>query len=923
MSQQSDEEFIFNAARKIEDLQARAEYLSQACGGDEALLNRVKSLLESHQAESQFLEVPAESPTLDSNTRPEKLGTKIGRYKLLQEIGTGGFGVVYMAEQTQPVRRKIALKIIKAGMDTKEVVARFEAERQALAMMDHPNIAQVHDGGATETGRPYFVMELVKGVPITEFCDKNKYTPDQRLRLFLDVCHAVQHAHQKGIIHRDLKPSNVLVTLADGKPIVKVIDFGIAKATNQQLTQRTLFTAFGQMVGTPQYMSPEQAEMSCLDVDTRSDVYALGVLLYELLTGTTPVQAERLRTAGYAEMQRIIKEEEPPKPSNRLSTSGEQLTVIADKRCISPDKLMSQVRGDLDWIVMKTLEKDRNRRYESASNLAADVLNYLNDEPVEARPPTIRYRVGKYVRKNRVAIGVTALLIVSMGLGLIGTTRNASVARRRLGEIESQKLALLDEAKKQTIIYALQGDLDEAATKLELAKTLGAERTWVTLREGQIALQAAEYDKARALLQQATEQLPSSTAAYSLRLICEYFSGYEHSYLMQVGSLKDQPASEFEDYLFRGLAQTWAHPKRAVDDLQKAVEDEPHHAIVHLVLASALRLLAADMPNARDAYDVATQAIGEAITAKTMLPDNAFAMTELIHSHIVLANICEKIGPEFDIERAATIETARLAVNKSKSIEPYNSMLHRARIYFFNQFGERDDEAAELLANVPVNLGQMEEHSDVVFRRAWMNLRCDELELAQKELDSMGGLFAQSYLVPQALIDTADASPEQFLDLQNKYRKLLNDPQRDSRGLFGHHDWAIARILLLDEIATQRGESFREVIMTLNYDYANDFLPLAKYLSGDRTVEPDDIIRGLENSNRLFAENLFLLGVDSLANGNRLQARRHFEDCLATNYYEFFVYWWSQAMLERLDDENWLPWLPNLVTVDSTGSTND
>lgn len=310
-SQQIDEERIFHLARKQPDAGARAEYLDQVCAGDQGLRERVEALLEIHEQEQSFLKSNGEPPPTEAiGELNVTSGQQIGRYKLLQKIGEGGFGVVFMAEQSRPVRRKVALKVIKPGMDTQAVVARFEAERQALAMMDHPNIARIFNGGATDGGRPYFVMELVKGVPITEYCDKNELSTEQRLQLFTTVCQAVQHAHQKGIIHRDIKPTNVLVTLADGQPVVKVIDFGVAKATNQQLTERTLFTAFGQMVGTPQYMSPEQAEMSCLDVDTRSDVYSLGVLLYELLKGTAPLESERLRSAGYAEVQRLIREEE-------------------------------------------------------------------------------------------------------------------------------------------------------------------------------------------------------------------------------------------------------------------------------------------------------------------------------------------------------------------------------------------------------------------------------------------------------------------------------------------------------------------------------------------------------------------------------------------------------------------------------------
>jgi tetratricopeptide (TPR) repeat protein len=354
----------------------------------------------------------------------------IGPYKLLEQIGEGGFGVVFMAEQTQPVRRKVALKVLKPGMDSRPIIARFEAERQALALMEHPHIAQVLDGGATPSGRPYFVMELVRGIPITAFCDQHQLPVRARLALFVSVCQAVQHAHQKGIIHRDLKPSNVLVTLHDGTPVVKVIDFGIAKALGQQLTDKTLFTGFAQMIGTPLYMSPEQAGMSGLDVDTRSDVYSLGVLLYELLTGTTPFDEERLRQAGYDEMRRIIREEEPPKPSTRLSTLGQAATTVSTQRQSHPKRLSQLFRGELDWIVMKALEKDRNRRYETANGLARDLERYLHDEPVLAGPPGAMYRLKKTFRRHRILVLASGLVLLALVAGTAVSTWQAIRARR-------------------------------------------------------------------------------------------------------------------------------------------------------------------------------------------------------------------------------------------------------------------------------------------------------------------------------------------------------------------------------------------------------------------------------------------------------------------------------------------------------------
>ncbi len=406
----------------------QAAYLDAHCGDDDDLRRDVLAMLaqEAASSETGFMAEGAGRAMLagavaeDDRRGSETVGDVIGRYRLVEEIGAGGFGVVYAAEQTAPVRRTVALKIIKLGMDTREVIARFEAERQALALMDHPSIARVFDAGATDAGRPYFVMELVPGMPITTYCDTHRLAVEDRLALFQQACAAVQHAHQKGVIHRDLKPSNVLVTEQDGRPIPKIIDFGIAKATDARLTAQTVFTADRQFIGTPEYMSPEQAA-AARDIDTRSDVYSMGVLLYELLTGTTPFQADELRRAAYAEMQRIIVEETPPKPSTRLSTLA-ALPDAATRRHIEPKRLSGLVRGDLDWIVMKALEKDRARRYDSAAGFAEDVQRYLDCEPVVASPPGRMYRLRKFARRNRVAVVAAAALTIVLLAGATGTT---------------------------------------------------------------------------------------------------------------------------------------------------------------------------------------------------------------------------------------------------------------------------------------------------------------------------------------------------------------------------------------------------------------------------------------------------------------------------------------------------------------------
>ncbi len=450
----------------------RADYLAAACAGDDALRAQVEALLSAHDRAANFLASPtadhsAEAlPTADSSSSAPTLilsliptlregpGTRIGPYKLLQLIGEGGFGSVFMAEQEQPVARRVALKIIKLGMDTRQVVARFEQERQALAMMDHPNIAKVLDAGATETGRPYFVMELVKGDPISAYADKHNLTIDDRLHLFAQVCAAVQHAHTKGIIHRDIKPSNVLVSTHDGRPHAKVIDFGIAKATLSKLTEKTLFTEHRQLIGTPEYMSPEQAEGS-LDIDTRTDVYSLGVLLYELLTGTTPFTGQELRSAAYAEIQRIIHEVEPPKPSTRLSQNSETLASVAARRKTEPKRLGSLVRGELDWIVMKALEKDRTRRYETANGLAADIRSYLAGEAVVAAPPSTAYRFKKFIRRNRVMVTAGSAVAATLLIGAIAFAWQAKVASDQRDKAVAAQRA---EAEQRTQAEAARAD---------------------------------------------------------------------------------------------------------------------------------------------------------------------------------------------------------------------------------------------------------------------------------------------------------------------------------------------------------------------------------------------------------------------------------------------------------------------------------
>jgi len=477
-------------AVNVSDPALRTQFLDEACAGDTRLRAAVDAMLLAHADAERFFEhgrAAVNAPEVDAQAAAviheayidieemadEQIGSRVGRYKLLQKIGEGGCGTVYMAEQEEPVRRQVALKVIKLGMDTKSVIARFEAERQALAMMDHPNIARVLDAGATETGRPFFVMELVRGTRITKYCDENNLDNTQRLELFIQICRAIQHAHQKGVIHRDIKPSNILVTLHDGLPVPKVIDFGIAKATEGRLTDNTMFTAVEQFVGTPAYMSPEQAEITGLDVDTRSDIYSLGVLLYELLTGRTPFDSKTLTHSGLDEMRRTLREDEPQLPSTMITLLRRtELMLTASQRHAEPPKLISELKGDLDWIVMKALEKDRNRRYETANGLAMDIQRYLESEPVMARPPSRVYRLQKLVRRNKMVFVAAGAVALALMIGL-GTSTWLFIRERATSQREMLLRAQAEDRAKitQALMFVSQDKYDDADAVLDKVRS--------------------------------------------------------------------------------------------------------------------------------------------------------------------------------------------------------------------------------------------------------------------------------------------------------------------------------------------------------------------------------------------------------------------------------------------------------------------
>ncbi|HEV2971097.1 MAG TPA: tetratricopeptide repeat protein [Pirellulales bacterium] len=595
---------IFGRALDIPSEAERTAYLDEVCAAAPEIRHKVDALLNAYASAGSFLESPliaAPSPEVTSDfPLHEGPSSQIGPYKLLQKLGEGGMGTVYMAEQEHPVRRRVALKIIQAGMNSAKVVARFDQERQALTMMDHPNIARALDAGATETGRPYFVMELVKGIPITRYCDHEHLTPAERLELFIPVCQAIQHAHQKGIIHRDIKPSNVLIALYDGRPVPKVIDFGVAKATGQTLTERTMFTEVGSIVGTLEYMAPEQAELNNLDIDTRADIYSLGVLLYELLTGSPPFTSQQLRSAAFAEMLRLIREVEPPRPSTRLSSS-EELASIAALRRLEPQRLTKLVQYDLDWIVMKALEKDRGRRYETANALADDITRYLHDEPVQAGPPRAGYRLRKFLRRNKRPVLAAALVLLSLVGGIMGTTwglvrasqaLDAEAEQRHAADKLAQEKAALAEVERQS--------RDRADRQSELAlKTLNSVVFEIASKLEGVP---GAHEVRRSLLSTAIEGLKQVARTLEVAPNADHALVWSHIQLGDVFLLAGGPKSG-------GTEEARKQFQIARDVAEKLAHDNPKNVHAQRDLGAAyqslgdLSLQLGNLPAAREAFD--------------------------------------------------------------------------------------------------------------------------------------------------------------------------------------------------------------------------------------------------------------------------------------------------------------------------------
>ncbi len=901
-SRQLDEEAIFHVARQIPTTDARSTYLDQICAGDANLRSRIEGLLEVHEAERVFLRSADPGPTVERAPVSEGPGTQIGRYKLLQKIGEGGFGVVYMAEQQRPIQRKVALKIIKPGMDTQSVIARFEAERQALALMDHPNISRVFDGGATDSGRPYFVMELVKGVPITEYSDVNNLTTDDRLQLFMTVCQAVQHAHQKGIIHRDLKPSNILVTLADGKPIVKVIDFGVAKALNQRLTEKTLFTAFGQMVGTPQYMSPEQAEMSCLDVDTRSDIYSLGVLLYELLTGTTPLEGERLRTAGYAELQRIIREEEPQRPSTRLSTSGGKLTIIARHRGVSPERLHRTVRGDLDWIVMKALEKDRSRRYETASDFLADISRFRNHELIEARRPSLAHRMNRFIRRNLGAVSAGTALLLLLVIGIVATSMLWLKSERSNHELIQQQdknreliAEYQEELFQNALLAAVFGNQNTPAI-IQRARDRGVSSDKLQMLEGQFRLYSGDPQGAIGYLENAARLEPDSVAAHSMLAIAYFYAGELMEWVRESNKAMNLQPSQPHDFLFKAQVYVGTFPEIGLRLLDQFVQDRP--SALALVIRAELNAWNAAQYADRDS---AEQALRDVQAAQQLMGPSPYVLQVSLFAHHVAVALARERGEPFaELDN----EAAKIADTLTQKYPDY-TWGRVGKAWYFDSRGEFAAAAREY---------------EIAFRKNRNPFlgTAHAIELYRLGRNDDAIKAATSIQAPIYKTMTANMlleSPSHRGAAQSIYKLAVALAEKDE----AYRDECTLRIPLMMGQAEECKQQAKRWLTKASVDgtqgptYYGWIRNRVLYLAEE--IDAGELLRRAGQNRSLQCDAHYLIGLKRLSTGDREGARREFEAATGIFVPWLFSFQLADAFKRHLDDPTWPDWIVAPKTV--------
>jgi serine/threonine protein kinase len=822
-------------------------------------------------------------------------GLVAGRYKLRQRLGEGGMGTVYQAEQIAPLKRMVALKVIKPGMDSKQVLARFEAERQALAMMDHPNIAKVLDAGTTEAGQPFFVMELVRGVPLNQFCDDRKLSVAERLQIFQQVCQAVEHAHQKGIVHRDLKPSNILVESHDGRPVPKIIDFGLAKAiTAQTLTERSLFTQFGSVLGTPEYMAPEQAELNALNIDARADVYALGVILYELLTGTTPLERKRLVHAVWDEIRRVIKEEEPPTPSARLSTLETQATVAAQRRT-EPAKLGRFVRGDLDWIVMTALAKERDRRYRSAAAFAADVGRFLSDVPVSAGPPSVRYRVRKYFHRNRRRVGVVAIIGLAILIGLAGAMWAINAEHRRQEAAEALRQERIRAALEKGVLAVLSADFTIAEDAAREAEAAGASPGQLQMLRGQVAFCQGKNDAAIQLLEAAAADQPNNVAVRGMLAFVYGYAGDSAKLDQMIAEMDrvDPAALTPVDLLFKGLGESTLDAEKAWPTLQQAFAGR-QSPVVRLVHADVRASYLAQVGGSPD--DV-REALHYVAVVRELLPGKPPALRTSLRIQLIAVGVFQDADLKTEHDRA--VLQARNDFDGLKSFVG-NPDMAAVRYYLAR---EVDGDQAALAESTRSFKWVKKPHPLVAMNYAQALYLNGEFEAAAKVMVDYPDFFLGYWV---RLFATAELQ-----DGKRQADALAHELLAKDLGGWDAYNRILMLYFLGRPDARERAKAFlgqEQQFPTLRRER---FRAAVEFLAGESS--PEKLLEGTGGMNRADLCNAHLsIGLRRLADGDRKGAMVQFKHSRATRVIDFVPYDMSYLILSRMTapgNDAWPPWI--------------
>lgn len=882
---------IFLDALNHDQGDSRNQFLDDSCGMDAELRHRVDRLIAAHELPDSILDRTESRFQADAI---ELAGQSIGPYKILQKIGEGGMGTVYMAEQKHPVKRRVAIKIIKAGMNTKQVLARFEAERQALAMMDHPNIAKVLEAGMTENGLPYFVMELVKGVSVTEFCDQNQLPTHERLTLFVDVCRAVQHAHQRGVIHRDLKPSNVLIAKYDDRPVAKVIDFGVAKATNQELTDRTMFTQFGQVVGTIEYMSPEQAHFNQLDIDTRSDVYSLGVMLYELLVGVPPFDRERLRSRALDEVMRIIRDEEPPRPSLKISTLGETADAVSARRQLSKTALEKSMRGDVDVIVMKSLEKDRSRRYESASAFAADIERYLNGHAIEARPASTGYRVRKFVTRNKSWVGACSAICLGMVLAFAGLLFGLNNTQRALAERDATLRKLVDEITGRAVSLALVGQSKQSRHAIDEARVAGADDSLILALTGLTHLydDNNDYESAIDTFEDALKLDPNSfPAASGLWLAYDQIGDYPAMSPARARVEQLTPKSD-TDRLFLAQIQRHVDPAGTQRLLVDLLDRHPFWGAAYAMLGRSRTELAKRRYQEDSALTLFEEAHNDFQRARILAPGSQFVLTDYLMSVMEAHALAKHRG--FSDKAQILMELASELNEKIDSDLDTHGYSFRGRAWFFVENGEfdtltelsrsmadREDALTWVAAADRFAMGQMEDLQNIL----------DE--------DRDGGRYLQAIRMIHA------AETEGVASARAIYDRTFGSSDTE---VTDHDFVALPCLLLLGETAPV-SNSARRMLENTSLINATSAEPILAYLSDPTPNSERTLVEWMGPFPHEQHYGHFCIGMVALANGDREKARKHFDIVQETGVLDSWFYVWANAFRKRLGEPDWPAWI--------------